>query len=570
MVIAMDEATLPSKQPSKALEGNHSKGSDKPLAIINSPPGLSIEQLVKERDHAVEECAILKGKFEELQTKMLEQEEANAELKRARQALNEEIFELTKALFEEANGMVASEARARAHIEAARHKLEGQLEMTKEQLRLEKQQLYELRGKFTKDKDVTIQPESKKSPFNKKEAVVTLLEKRKHHYFPILLPQLRFDSRRRCDGPAAGIWDEISQKLAEGELSEFSRFVERSSLLDVDGILGHPYMKRICETDVGPCLHFEFKPKPFVRKVVVAMLLNTCYVERVRRSDPEGGGHSRMSSEASNTSTVDLQIAAISMGGGFVEPIAMHHEARLQSPTGEQRLRGFVSHFTTSVSSLPEALLANIGSNGNGNGNGSGGTSSPNGQMVQDLPKFCALCGRSSVEDSTLLKYRVRFQDSEPWMLIDSSCRQRLVAVGHFFTFIRHVRCGLYSNRPLIDLYYDMLHFRRYMFYARVSVGAGHFFLQSDYEAYLDLIEGECKEREYEKLTRSKEDEPIAFPDAEIELLLGETETLEEPLEGLLEESSKEILIEETLDEPQIKIVLDERFSDGQSEPDAQ
>ncbi|PJF16563.1 hypothetical protein PSACC_03612 [Paramicrosporidium saccamoebae] len=441
-------------------------------SIINTVP--AAEELFARQDHAQEEVKALKEKIEELQQKLWEQSEVNAELKRTRQELSEEIMDLTKALFEEANGMVAAEAKARAHLEIARRKLEGELEVTKEQLRLEKQQLYELRGRFANDHSCERQDTPLGSicevKFDKRH-LSTVLD---NNYFGCLLPKHRFDSRSKCDGPAGDIWDIISQKIASEDLPEFSKFVEKCVILDAEGMLSHPYLKKICETDVAPCLNFEFKPKPFVKRIAIAMLRNTCYVEQIPTSRTAHEGHLRVASQGSSESA-EVQMVALK------SPNPVDEDAKSTTSPTEQRLRGFVNHFTTSVSSLPEALLANMStSSGIGHNTGSG---------TGESHKFCALCGRATMEKPFPLQYRVRLNDLEPWIYIDDGCRERLVAAGHFFTFLRHLGGGLYGHRPLLELYYDMLHFRRFMFYARVATGASSFFLQSDYEAYLDFVD---------------------------------------------------------------------------------
>lgn len=456
MAMEDDSAVKDTAIPNK-VEGEES--------TINGPEH-SVVELVEQRKLDQQEIHSLKERIEELQSKLWEQSEANAELKRTREALSEEIMDLTKALFEEANGMVAAEAKARAHLEIARRKLESELEATKEQLRLEKQQLRELRGRFSHDHNTAAMSsvcigDEKQVSFDKDR----LSRQLEYNYFGCLLPKHRFNSRSKFTGPAADLWDSISERIAREELPEFAKFVEKSPGLDAEGLLSCPYLKKICEYDVVPCLNFEFKPKPFVRRVAISLLRNTCYVEEYQPAGSVTEGHHRVPSHASHDSA-DLQM------GGVLSPTPQTEaKSSTTSPTEgtPHRLRGIVNHFATSVSSLPESLLAP-------------------GNSPKDSQKFCALCGKTTYDDPFLLQYRIRLCDSEPWLHIDKSCRERLVAAGHFFAFMRHLSGGLYTNRPLIDLFFDMLHFRRYMFYVRLSNAATDFFLQSDYESYLDVI----------------------------------------------------------------------------------
>lgn len=464
------------------------------------------------KDTPAEGKTALEERIKELETKLWEQTAANAELRRTKEALTEEIMELTKALFEEANGMVAEEAKARAKLEAVRRKLETELEATKEQLRLEKQQLHELRGRFgathsglpfmeVRDERPRASSESGQiSPvgFDKSELAATLI--RDYGYFPSLLPKHRFESRHRFDGATSAIWDRISERIAKHDLIEFSRFVERCSNLDSISMLSHPFVKEICETDVGPCLQFEFKPKAFVRRVCLALLRNTCSIENLPRpnghamlgSPGAAGTEDNPSSPASLQADVQMgSVSAVVLGGGSDSP--KKASASLTSDASDQeggmtvaedtskRLRGIMSQFASSVTSLPEVLLSASGAH-----SPSSSPSLPGGAKA--MAKFCALCGLSAVEEPEVLEYRLRLNDGEGWMFIDGRCRERLVAAGHFFTFLRHLRHGLYSNRPLLDLFYDLLHYRRCMFYARMATGATMFFIQSDLEIFLDHV----------------------------------------------------------------------------------
>lgn len=517
--------------PTESLGGDtvQAEGHDEAEPIVAEEDTL-LERVIRERDNLRAEMAALQGRLEDLQRKLWEATELNMALKKDRQSMSEEIMDLTKALFEEANGMVAAEARARASLEMDRKRLEAELQTTKEQLALERQQLHELRGRFASNnpaggstgamegsQDFAALAAAPRCPTQIDLRAIDALKCTidQYSYFSCLLPRHRFNSRDRCDGPAGVVWDRISDNLARHDLPEFSRFVERSGGMDAETLLSHPYVRRMCETDVVPCLHFEFKPKPFVKRVALAMLKNTCCVERTPQApslpggalSPTDGAHSRLSSAASVGTPGSMSVGAYpdspvksplggsgrdadDGAGGLLSPVAPSPESK-RSPTaienGSQRLRGIMSQFTTSVTSLPEALLANMTpATGGGTASGTQSVHSPSSGPA--AAKFCALCGKSALHDSSLLQYRVRLSDSEAWMLIDHDCRERLVAAGHFFTFLRHLHSGLYSHRPLLDLYCDLLHFQRHMFYVRLAAGATMFFLQSDLESYLDMI----------------------------------------------------------------------------------
>lgn len=445
-----------------------------------------IDKLGKEMELLRKEVGKLQVKLESTEGFLSDQREENAELRKTRQALSEEIMDLTKALFEEANGMVAEQAKARAVLEVSRRKLEAELETTKEQLRLEKQQLFELRDRFTLD--------SHKSDVNGpfcRERLLDAIEE--HQYFSCLLPEFRVNTRQKCASASGKIWDQISMAFEHEDLREFSKFVSKLGEMSAEDMLSHPFLKGICETDVAPCLNFEFKPRPFAKKIALAILKNTCNIERVKTTD-QSPTHSSSSIDdgASTMLTADLQMITLDVDYGASMPAPAPSIAFPGSPSspakGTERLRGIMNHFTMSVSSLPESLLP--------------GSTPKTPVKLDDIPKttrsFCSLCGRKE-----RLKYRFRLCDRESWNVIDKYCRQRLVAAGHLFTFIRHLKSDLHSNRPILDLYYDLLHYRRLMFYSRVDRAATMFYLQSDYEAFLRLIENKINEQPIQKIEAS-------------------------------------------------------------------
>ena len=121
--------------------------------IVSDEAG-TINKLKSALETLQAECNSLKSRLDGSQSLYEDERAENEELKKSRLALSSEIMDLTKALFEEANGMVAEEAKARAKLELTRRKLEGELEATKEHLLLEKQQLFELRDRFSRENDL--------------------------------------------------------------------------------------------------------------------------------------------------------------------------------------------------------------------------------------------------------------------------------------------------------------------------------------------------------------------------------------------------------------------------------
>ncbi|KAI9323239.1 hypothetical protein BX666DRAFT_1847425 [Dichotomocladium elegans] len=79
----------------------------------------------------------------------------------------------------------------------------------------------------------------------------------------------------------------------------------------------------------------------------------------------------------------------------------------------------------------------------------------------------CQACGRPPDDPTAPLAYRVRTSYYDDWACIDRFCRDRLVAVCEFYTFIRNVHQGYYTARSVSDLYHEAMRLRLQMFYAR-------------------------------------------------------------------------------------------------------
>lgn len=400
--------------------------------------------------------------------------EINNELASTKHLLSEEIVELTKALFEEANGMVANEAKARFQLEGQRRKLQIELDFTRERLKLESMQLAELRSRL-----YAVSAEDGGQSLLKNTIAKVSLELPQqinftNHYFEDFFPERRFDSRSKRNCRANAAWESIFQNINEGSFDEFAKFVEKCTglLNDDEAFLGHQFMKRCFEMDVLPCLiSFDCKPKAFLKRIVKSMLRNTCYIERI---PPVTRPPSRCETPISAGVPPRSNTPASTLDG------AVRVDSPLSADGGRSKFKGLASQFAWSVTSLPEM------NNDPGavyldgqNSRASPVKSSKN--PLCDLPApFCALCGARN--DGTTLIYRFKLVDQDPYMQIDASCRERLAAAGDFYTFMRHLRRGLFHQRPIIDLYFELFHYKRNMFYART--GSMPFFAQSDFEVF--------------------------------------------------------------------------------------
>ncbi|KAF9089109.1 RAB3A interacting protein [Mortierella sp. GBA35] len=192
-----------------------------------------------------------------------------AELQHAKETVEGELEELSRTLFEEANGMVATEARARHQLELTRKHLELELKDAQERLAAETSQLKELKSKM--ETMMESQPQSRRSSANHSDRG------------SVDLAQL-FGINNRISVPEALVEEpepEPETAIAiDGQLlQEFREFVTQSSSVRLNKIHSLTFMRHCQDEDVEPCLRFGNTPRITAKKLTEGICSNTCYIE---------------------------------------------------------------------------------------------------------------------------------------------------------------------------------------------------------------------------------------------------------------------------------------------------
>ncbi|ORZ01369.1 hypothetical protein BCR43DRAFT_486822 [Syncephalastrum racemosum] len=356
-----------------------------------------------------EEFRALKSDMEMLNDKYVDEIERVAEIQHSKDMVESELEDLSRRLFEEANGMVANEKREKHNLEVAQKHLEKQLQETREQLAAEQMQLKELRLKMEEMADENSQPQQQHHHQHHTHHSSTMLdhpENGSDDVDPACAAQADPEQRAARD-LAAFFPERASPGLVPHDwmdpmmLAEFEEFVKASPSMPLRKLHSLSFLKNIQNEDVDPCLRFGANPRLSPRKVGEAIVMNTCFIE----DTPPG----------------------------FAE---------------EQSQRSADSPLRISSS---KALIWERISNGGNPLNNAGA---------------CQACGR---QDQPELPYRFRTSYFDDWACIDRYCRDRLVAVCEFYVFIRNVRQGYYDSRTVPDLYQEATRLRLQMFYARLG-----------------------------------------------------------------------------------------------------
>ncbi|KAF8986278.1 RAB3A interacting protein [Entomortierella lignicola] len=214
---------------------------------------------IKTEDHlsVQQDLAILNDKY-------VDEIEKVAEMQLAKEMVENELEELSRTLFEEANGMVATEARARHQLELTRKHLELELKDSQERLAAETSQLKELKTKM--EAMMELSPQSKRSSANSVDRG------------SVDLAQL-FGLTKVSD-PTPQHQDLETAIAIDGQLiQEFKEFVAQSSTVRLAKIHSLPFMRHCQEEDVEPCLRFGSNPRISAKKLTEGICSNTCYIE---------------------------------------------------------------------------------------------------------------------------------------------------------------------------------------------------------------------------------------------------------------------------------------------------
>ncbi|OAD67211.1 hypothetical protein PHYBLDRAFT_118650, partial [Phycomyces blakesleeanus NRRL 1555(-)] len=89
--------------------------------------GRTLEDVEQRLDAKSEEFAALQSDMELLNDKYVDEIERVAEIQHSKDMVESELEDLSRRLFEEANGMVANEKREKYNLEMAQKHLENQL-----------------------------------------------------------------------------------------------------------------------------------------------------------------------------------------------------------------------------------------------------------------------------------------------------------------------------------------------------------------------------------------------------------------------------------------------------------
>ncbi|OUM69061.1 hypothetical protein PIROE2DRAFT_38559, partial [Piromyces sp. E2] len=180
-------------------------------------------------------------------------------LKKERQTVQDEVEELTKSLFEEANKLVADEARKRHKVEKINRIMSGKLKDSQVQLDAQTQQLNELRKKMEEINNENV-TNRKMMEDNKRLSVLSEVS----------------------DETVVYDVNSIDTFL----LAEFKDFISSAFNVRMSRLHSIPYMKNCLEDDIMPCLRFGSDPKISWKRLTEEIASNSLLLQEISPSSP--------------------------------------------------------------------------------------------------------------------------------------------------------------------------------------------------------------------------------------------------------------------------------------------
>ncbi|KAJ3104501.1 hypothetical protein HDU97_009114 [Phlyctochytrium planicorne] len=428
-----------------------------------------IEELEVIMDEKAKDMDEIHTELRQIGERVIEEIEKRAELQVSKDALQDELEELTKGLFEEANMLVSTEARRGHHHELRVKNLEQELQEIRLQLQMEQLQLRELKVKM--DEEAKAAEERAKNGEDPAKPIAS----------PVMPTKTTLPLRP--DGSAGPTLIPLTDDPVDPLLfAEFEDFMSQSATVKLNKLHSIPFMKNTKDDDVNPCLRFGGNPRTYTNKLVEAIMMNSCFVEEMSPAQIASVNHEPTIGGAVGATGNGANSPALGESRGR-RPTLGELDVKVEKPvsgastptqaifqrTVLERISTWTLTGGTTTPPLPAAttLPSATGAAGSNPSIATGGALPAGISAGATTPHpGCSACGRT-----VHLKYHFRIseQPDDAWCPICQPCRDRLIAVCDFYNFVRHVRQGLYSTRRREDLFLEVLALKRKMFYARVG-----------------------------------------------------------------------------------------------------
>ncbi|KAI8581946.1 hypothetical protein K450DRAFT_230036 [Umbelopsis ramanniana AG] len=237
-----------------------------------------IEELEDDLDAKTDAFMALQNDMELLNEKYVDEIERVAEIQHSKDMVENELEDLSRRLFEEANGMVANEKREKYNLEVAQRHLENQLKETRDRLHAEQMQLKELRIKM-EEMELKNNEEEKEESDSGEQAKrsSSAMSDAGVRGLADMTALLNGSSKRQSQNGAD--LDSTATNIDDLVLGEFQDFIATGRSLPLKKLHTNSFMKNCQAEDVEPCLRFGPNPRLSAKKIIDAIVMNKCFIE---------------------------------------------------------------------------------------------------------------------------------------------------------------------------------------------------------------------------------------------------------------------------------------------------
>ncbi|KAG2188933.1 hypothetical protein INT44_004075 [Umbelopsis vinacea] len=237
-----------------------------------------IEELEDDLDAKTDAFMALQNDMELLNEKYVDEIERVAEIQHSKDMVENELEDLSRRLFEEANGMVANEKREKYNLEVAQRHLENQLKETRDRLHAEQMQLKELRIKMEEMELKSNEEEKEESDSGEQgKRSSSALSDAGARGLTDMTALLNGSSKRQSQNGAD--LNSTATNIDDLVLGEFQDFIATGRSLPLKKLHTNPFMKNCQAEDVEPCLRFGPNPRLSAKKIIDAIVMNKCFIE---------------------------------------------------------------------------------------------------------------------------------------------------------------------------------------------------------------------------------------------------------------------------------------------------
>lgn len=464
--VTMDELSLSSSTCSSLSPSSPAEEEQEATFIVDDEHSnfcTNCKQLLTQLDQQIEQKAYLKRDLSCLASALADEEDLRSTIEQDKEALEQDVADITSSLFLLLNQIIMDEVTDRDGIIQLHRETQGKLNSVLDAWDQRDGRLKELKDILVELDSVVHSSANSSATITRRYSQFNNNSNNNNNYATSRVSNYaanssttihrlanRTSSMLNTSFSAAGALDikhHHKQQNGQGKtiridgfiLNEFQHHFKTVLDSNTTAIPVTPFVKRVLQEDVEPCLFFSqsqgwWKSPWFKKKLLDAISKNKCEIQPWHDQY-----YQHTNSIFSNTTTTTTTTSSSTTNSNSVNT----------SPSTSH-----VSTTTTTSSSMP-----------------------PSKDIPMPPKTKCACCNILRVcefkmrlpipPNTTTTQQKVQQQ---PWLPIDRFCRDRLVAVCGYYSFMSHLK--MLSSSSILNMFKQVMYHRRKMTLARIgSIG---------------------------------------------------------------------------------------------------